>query len=370
MRVAVVQGTRPEIVKNHSIVRALRASSVPFEVFHTGQHVQSDMCDEVYVDMGYRPDRVFPAPYRLGGVVDWLQDAFAHEGFTAVVVNGDTAAALAGALAGMYAGVPVSHVEAGLRSRDPFMLEERNRIMVDAVAEHLFAYTSYEVDVLRRSPDVRGTVHLAGNTTVDLLHDVADRLVLPAHLASPGGTPYLLATLHRKELTDSPERMTAVFGALARLATPERRVVFPMHPRTSDAMARAGLSRSLLGRVEVVPPVGILAALALQRHAAAVLTDSGCIQEEAYLLGTPCVTVRENTERHLTVLHGANVLTGFDPDVVVRSALAAAAGPRGGWPAIYGTPGVGQRVVDVVVGGRRLVPSGAGRASAAAAASS
>lgn len=368
MRVAVVQGTRPEIAKNRSIVQALRVSGVPFEVFHTGQHVQVDMSDEVYADMGYRPDRIFPGPYRLGGVIDWLHAALKETRFSAVIVNGDTAAALAGALAGMYAGVPVSHVEAGLRSRDPFMLEERNRIMVDAVAEHLFAYTSYEVDVLRSSPDVRGTIHLAGNTTVDLLHELGDRLVLPNHLAPQGREPYLLATLHRKELTDSSERMRAVFGALARLANAGLRVLFPMHPRTTDAMARAGLSRSLLGRVEVVPPVGVLAALALQRHAAAVLTDSGCIQEEAYLLGTPCVTVRENTERHLTLLHGANVLTGFDPDAVVDSALAAVSGPRAGWPDIYGAPGVGQRVVDIVIGGRPL-PSTSGRQSAATASS-
>lgn len=343
MRIAVVQGTRPEIAKNYSVVRALRASGVPFEVFHTSQHSHVSMCDHVYSDMGYQPDRVFPAPHRMGAVVDWLAEAFERDEFTAVIVNGDTTAALVGALAGMYTDVTVAHVEAGLRSRDPYMREERNRIMVDSIAQLLFAYTQFEVEVLRRSEDVRGEVRLLGNTTVDLLHDFGHRLVPPAD------PPYLYVTLHRKELTDSRRRMVDVFGALARLAEGGQRVIFPMHPRTTHAMARHDVPRGTLGRVAVVPPLGIFTSLALQKHAAAVLTDSGCIQEEAYLLGTRCVTIRENTERHLTVEHGANTLTGFDADTIVTVARAAAETPGHGWPPIYGRPGAGERIVDAVV---------------------
>ncbi|MBZ5736896.1 UDP-N-acetyl glucosamine 2-epimerase [Nocardioides mangrovi] len=343
MRLAVVQGTRPEIAKNYSIVQALEGTGTPYEVFHTGQHSRQDMCDEVYRDMGYEPSRVFPGSYRLGRVIDWLQDCFRRDGITAVIVNGDTAAALVGAIAALYIDLPVAHVEAGLRSGDPLMLEERNRMMVDEIAHHLFAYTSYEVDVLARNENIRGTVHLAGNTTVDLLHDFAHRIGPPDDTS-----PYVFVTLHRKEFTDVPDRMTQVFGALASLAEGPRRVVFAMHPRTADAMSQHGIARDVLGDVEVRPPVGVFESLSLQRYADVVLTDSGCVQEEAYLLATPCVTIRENTERHLTVSNGANVLTGFSPDLIVGAAQAAAQTGRGSWPPIYGTPGTGARIVDVM----------------------
>src|SRR5436190_5586421 len=270
---------------------------------HTSQHTRSDMGDEVYRDMAYEPSRLLPHPYRLGTCIDWLQDTFRHDRISYVVVNRDTAAALAGAIAAMYAGIPVAHVEAGLRSGGELMLEERNRIMVDAISHRLFAYTQYEVDVLSRTEGIRGSIHLEGTTTVDALHDFHDRLIPPAD-----ATPYVFVTMHRKEFTDSPTRMMMVFDVLRQLTMRRCRVVFPMHPRTADAVSRYGLPKDLLAGVEVIDPVTVFESLSLQRHARAVLTDSGCVQEEAYLLDTPCVTIRENTERHLTVIHGANVL--------------------------------------------------------------
>ncbi len=345
MRIAVVQGTRPEVIKNYAIVRALEAAGVPFEVLHTNQHSAREMCGEIYRDMGYEPHRRMNAKYTLGRAINWLQSVFGRDGITHVIVNGDTAASLAGAIAAMYLDIEVIHVEAGLRSRDPYMIEERNRIMVDATASLLFAYTDYEGGLLRTTPDIRGRVVVEGNTTVDVLSDFASHIEIPPRPPRS----YVFVTMHRKEFTDSAERMRTVFAEFASVADTKVSVVFPMHPRTADAMRKHQIGADILGAVEVTPPISALESLAYQKHAAAVLTDSGCIQEEAYMLGVPCVTIRESTERHLTVRHGANEVTGFD-SLRIREAVERAmhlTDPR--WPVIYGDPGVGIRIVQHIL---------------------
>ncbi|MCU0972679.1 MAG: UDP-N-acetylglucosamine 2-epimerase (non-hydrolyzing) [Burkholderiales bacterium] len=341
MRIAIVQGTRPEIIKNFPLVRALSAAHVPFEVLHTNQHSTAAMSGDVYDEMGYAPDRCLAEPYRLGSAINWLQSVLVHDHIDHVIVNGDTAASLAGAVSAIYLGIAVTHIEAGLRSGDRIMLEERNRITVDSLSTLLFAYTDYERSALSRSPDVRGTVFVEGNTSVDVLDALSSRI----DHAAVCEAPYLFVTMHRKEFTDSPGRMASVFEELARIAASTCPVVFPVHPRTADAMRRHGISRRTLGPVRVLDPVGAIESLALQKSASAVLTDSGCVQEEAYLLNVPCITIRDNTERHLTVLNGANVVTGFIPQRIRDAVNRALAEPTGPWPEIYGAPGVGNRIV-------------------------
>jgi UDP-N-acetylglucosamine 2-epimerase (non-hydrolysing) len=224
------------------------------------------------------------------------------------------------------------------------MPEERNRIMVDAIARLLFAYTELERQELLQASTIRGRVLLEGNTTVDLLHDFAKQI----ETTGPRER-YAFVTLHRKELTDSKDRMLRVFRTLATVAARHADVVFPMHPRTRDAIRRHGISWRTLGSVQVTEPVSTFEALRLQKGAAVVLTDSGCIQEEAYLLNVPCVTIRENTERHLTVAHGANVVTGFDPPSILEATERTLGAPRRALPNIYGAPGAGSRIVDRVM---------------------
>jgi UDP-N-acetylglucosamine 2-epimerase (non-hydrolysing) len=344
VRIAIVQGTRPEIIKNYSVVKALQDAALPFEVLHTNQHSAARMSSEVYAELGYRPKRTLRVPYRLGVAIDWLQQTFVEDEVTHVIVNGDTAASIAGALAAMYLDIGVTHIEAGLRSGDPHMPEERNRIMVDAIASLLFAYTDVERAELLRTPTIRGRVLLEGNTTVDLLHDFAGRLAQPVQ-----GGRYVFVTLHRKELTDSRQRLLSVFHALRRIAAQHCSVVFPMHPRTHDAVKKHAIPLRSLGNVHVLEPVSTFQSLGLQKHAAAVLTDSGCVQEEAYLLDVPCVTIRDNTERHLTVAHGANVVTGFEPARILEETERALALARKAWPNIYGTAGAGKRIVGRIM---------------------
>lgn len=345
MRIAVVQGTRPEIIKNYSVVKALQLRAVPFLVLHTNQHIEQAMSAAMYEDMGYRPDLQLPGPYRLGSVINWLQDTFQRQQITHVILNGDTAAALAGAIAALYSGISVTHIEAGLRSGDRFMLEERNRIMVDSIADLLMAYTEYEADLLRANQALKGQVYVEGNTTSDVLHDFSTRLSRPQIPTDR----YLFATMHRQEFTESPARMHQVFSTFAQLAASVCPLILSLHPRTQDAMRRHGIPIDILGAVQATEPLSLFDSLSLQKHAAAVLTDSGCIQEEAYMLGVPCVTIRENTERHLTVHHGANTVCGFQTDDILAAVQGALAGQTRHWPSIYGAPGAGERIVNRIL---------------------
>jgi UDP-N-acetylglucosamine 2-epimerase len=343
MKIAIIQGTRPEIIKNYSIVKALTELKVPFLVVHTNQHHLPTMRDDVYRDMAYEPDKVLPGDYRIGVAIDWIQSVLSDADITHVIVNGDTAASLAGAIAAMYLDIPVSHVEAGLRARDVHMIEERNRIMVDSIAQLLFAYTSYEEGVLAACADVRGRIYVEGNTTVDLIRDFAPRLQ-----QKKTKSKFAYATLHRKELTDSPDRLLIAIRALRGIAREICPVLFAVHPRTRDAIERFGF-RAELADIRCTQPHTIFESLSLQASATFLVTDSGCMQEESYILGTPCVTLRENTERHLTLVCGANRVTGFDHSAILASCEQALIQDASKWPEIYGAYGAGQRIVSRIL---------------------
>lgn len=341
MNVAICLGTRPEILKNYPIVQALRRRGIAHTVLFTGQHKDPLMHEPFFDAMGYRPDHTL-AEYAFGRAVDWARDKIVEKSIDTVLVNGDTAAALVGAIAGMYSDRRVVHVEAGLRSFDPEMYEERNRIMVDAVAHDLLCYTDREARYLAQQRELRGRVAVVGNPTIDVVHDFAEEIDARRIVRR-----FAFVTLHRKELTDRPERMAAVAAALAKLAH-EIDVVFPVHPRTRDAMSRIGIDERSFGRVELTAPIGPFESLAHIKHAAVVVTDSGCVQEECAILETPCVTVRENTERRITLELGINRLSGFETDTIVAAVREQMAFP-GPFPTIYGHPGVGERIVDLLL---------------------
>jgi len=342
LRLGVVMGTRPEVIKNYSIIKALRRAGIEFHVLHTGQHSRHDMNRAFFDELGYQPDFQLEGDHEIGRAIDWLQERIRALGLNLILVNGDTAAALAGAIAAVYSDVGLAHVEAGLRSFDTEMYEERNRIMVDAAAHYLFTYTAWEKERLEGMDDLRGRIFNVGNTTVDLIADFDERL------AGTGRPDYAFVTLHRKEFTDHPRIMLEVFGALAEVAERIPEVLFPMHPRTRDAMLRHGIPTGVLGKVEVLEPVGCLEALTLEKHAKVILTDSGCIQEEACIFSVPCITIRENTERQGTVAIDANILTGFDRGAILDAVTKQLAAGDTAYPPIYGSPGVGERIVNIL----------------------
>jgi UDP-N-acetylglucosamine 2-epimerase len=229
-----------------------------------------------------------------------------------VMVYGDTNSTLAGALVAAKLGIPVAHVEAGLRSFDRTMPEEINRVVADHVSEVLLAPTTTAVKNLANEGISRG-VHHSGDVMCDAIR------MVEARLPPPKATPrsYLVATIHRAANTDDPGRLSAIVEALGRLPLP---VVFPVHPRTRERLGDVG------GRIQMVPPVGYLEMLGLQRHARCVVTDSGGMQKEACLLGTPCVTLRETTEWPETIDTGWNQLAS--PAELLGAVERARAGHR------------------------------------------
>ena len=342
MKIAIVLGTRPEIMKNYAIVHAMRALDMPHLVLHTNQHHDAQMHDTHFALARYQPDVVCPPPYRLGQAIDWVSRLLRQHRITTVLVHGDSAAALIGATAALYTDTPLVHVEAGLRAFDRAMIEERNRIMVDAVAHYLFTNTAYHAAYLRRNTELRGRIVNAGNTTVDLLADFGTQL------DDPQIGRYAYLTLHRKEFTDNAACMAATFRALNELASLFDHVIFPMHPRTRDCMCRYAIPAALLSNITVIEPVSFVQSLAYEKHASLIITDSGCMQEEAYLFGVPCVTLRENTERTETVAVGANIVSGFAPDAIRVAVEQQAAKGRLVFPPVYGSVGVGHRIAAML----------------------
>jgi UDP-N-acetylglucosamine 2-epimerase (non-hydrolysing) len=317
-RVAVVLGTRPEIVKLTPLLALLGADA---SLIHTGQHYDATMSG-LFLDSGGRPvDRQL----EVGALARGAQVAAALQGLevhfhaqrpTAVVVQGDTNSALAGALAANACELPLVHVEAGLRSYDRSMPEEHNRVAIDHLADLLCAPTDSAVANLAREAITRG-VELTGNTVVEALlarlpEEAARRSTLVAHGVE--ADRFVLATIHRPENTDDPDRLEAVLRALGKLPLP---VLLPAHPRTRLAVERHGLA-DLLDDVVLLDPLGHEEFLSLAAHCALLVSDSGGLQEECTVLKRPIIVVRNSTERPESMPAFATLA---QPDEVLPAAL-------------------------------------------------
>lgn len=356
MKLAIVIGTRPEIIKMAPIVRACEAREVPFVLVHTGQHYSREL-DGVFFE-----ELDLPAPeanlsvgsgtqaYQVGAIVLGFERVLADTKPDIVLVQGDTNSVVAAALGARACGVRVGHVEAGLRSYDRTMPEELNRILADHISDVLFAPTANAGTILRAEGIAAERVHVTGNTVVDevlLQRTRADREDL---LEEFGVTDrgYALATVHRAENTDSVERLGGIVAGLrdtaAMLGVP---VLAALHPRTVLRLRDLGLE--VTGGVRVLPPLGYLDFLGLESHAALVLTDSGGLQEEACVLQVPCVTLRDNTERPESIEAGANMLAGATPENIVECARIMFARARG-WPNPFGDGHSGERIVELLTG--------------------
>jgi len=282
-----------------------------------------------------------PHGEQTGRMLAALEPVIVSEGPDRVLVYGDTNSTLAGALAAAKLGVPIVHVEAGLRSFNRSMPEEINRVMTDHVATLLCCPGDGAARHLAAEGITRG-VHVTGDVMRDLLERVRpslDARILTELGLVPGR--YALLTLHRAHNTDHGERLAGILGALAAAGEP---VVFPVHPRTRQALASLGPAPG--GSLHAIEPIGYRDMLALQQHARVVLTDSGGVQKEAYWLGVPCITLRDETEWTETVEAGWNRLAGSDP-VAIRAALAALATPSA-HPELYGDGHSADRIASLV----------------------
>jgi UDP-GlcNAc3NAcA epimerase len=317
MKVLSVVGNRPQFIKSAPLSLALREAGVNEIVLHTGQHYDPELSQVFFDELGlaepaYRLDlhSADPATMRPG-----ILDALERERPDWMLVYGDTNTTLAGALVAAEDAVPVAHVEAGLRSGDLSMPEERNRIEVDRIAQLLFAPDERSRRTLE-GEGATGRIEVVGDVmrdALDLFAPVARERsrVLERMGVEPGG--YLVCTVHR-EANVRPERLRRIVEGLNRLDEP---VVFPAHPRTASVVS------GLAPHVQVVPPIGYLDLAALASQARVIVTDSGGLQKEAYWYGVPCVTLRPSTEWVDTVAVGANVLVDDDPAAIERAVSEA-----------------------------------------------
>ncbi|MFB7942452.1 non-hydrolyzing UDP-N-acetylglucosamine 2-epimerase [Streptomyces sp. NPDC056049] len=328
--VAVVLGTRPELVKLAELVRVLGPAA---RVVHTGQHYDEELSGGFLAELGLpEPEYLTgvggrPRAVQVAAALAALDELFAAEPPLAVIVQGDTNAALAGALAANARDLPLVHVEAGLRSHDRAMPEEHNRVLIDRLADLLCAATPDNRALLLAEGLPEERIAVTGNPVVEAVRDhLPPAGVRAALLAAHGLAPdtYLLATVHRPENTDDPDALRAVLTELAGL-TSELPVVLPLHPRTRARVDAAGLT-GLLDGVTVLPPAGYGTFLALARHAAVLVSDSGGVQEETTVLGRPLVVVRRSTERPEAMADFAELVTpGPRIGAAVRRRLAEGA---------------------------------------------
>jgi UDP-N-acetylglucosamine 2-epimerase len=340
-----VLGARPNFVKAAPVIRALGALGHAQRVVHTGQHYDERMSDVFFVQLGLpKPDVNLGVgsgtqATMTAGVLTGMEREFLDSRPSLAVLYGDVNSTVGAALAGAKLGVPLAHVEAGLRSFDNTMPEEINRRLTDQICDLLFCTSPEAIGHLAREGRPDDAIHLVGNPMIDTLLGNLDKFDAAAARAAYGlgGRRYVVATLHRPANVDSPERAAELVRALHEVAA-ELDVIIPLHPRGRATLTGAGLlspvgvtPRTPRGasdreatvpdvqapRIHVVDPLGYIEFMSLVRGASAIITDSGGVQEETTLLRVPCLTLRPNTERPITITSGSNRL-------VTRDELAAA----------------------------------------------
>ena len=355
MRIVCVAGARPNYMKVKPVMDALEEGGAEVVLVHTGQHYDAAMNDVFFSDLGIRP----PDHYlqvgsgshatQTGKVMAAFEPLAGELRPDVVVVVGDVNSTLGCALVTAKSGALLAHVEAGLRSRDWSMPEEINRIVTDRVSDYLFAPSADAVSNLRAEGYRDDQVHLVGNVMVDTLLANLDRArgsgVLPRLGLEPGG--YALVTLHRPANVDDPGALAALLSALGEIAR-TCPVVLPAHPRAAVQLRSHGIPP----QVQVIPPAGYLDFVALQASARLVLTDSGGVQEETTVLGVPCLTLRDNTERPITLTEGTNQLVGRDPERIVKTALSVIESPPPRRSPALWDGRAGQRIAEVLISGR------------------
>jgi UDP-N-acetylglucosamine 2-epimerase (non-hydrolysing) len=325
-QVLCVAGARPNFMKIAPVMTALAETGIAAQLLHTGQHYDAAMSDGFFADLGIpRPDHHL----EVGSGSHAVQTAEVMKRFEpvldsvqpqAVLVVGDVNSTLACALVAAKRGVRVIHVEAGLRSYDRRMPEEINRVLTDQISDLLFITEKSALENLQREGIDATRVEFVGNVMIDTLHRHLAHAV-PSRVTLGAAVPaYAVLTLHRPSNVDDRATLGALLDVIAEINR-SLPVVLPLHPRTRGSIDKFGLSAQLDG-LRILPPLGYLDMLGLMRDARLVLTDSGGIQEETTALGVPCLTLRDNTERPITLTEGTNTLVGADP-AAIRAAFDA-----------------------------------------------
>jgi UDP-GlcNAc3NAcA epimerase len=356
-KIVTVLGARPQFIKASVVSHAMRQSNQLQEVLvHTGQHFDANMSDVFFKELGmHRPDHFLDVHggshgAMTGRMLEHVEKVLLAEKPDAVLVYGDTNSTLAGALAAAKLHIPVAHVEAGLRSFNMAMPEEINRILTDRISRWLFTPTATAAEHLKREGFAAAQIIPVG----DVMYDVALHHGARVHadgglLALLGLKPknYVLATIHRAENTDHPQRLAAIVDALTATAQ-TLPVVWPLHPRTRAVLQQTSRLDALARYVHLIDPVGYVDMVQLEKYAALIATDSGGVQKEAFFYQVPCVTLRDETEWVELVNAGWNRLAKPNSPGAVVSAIEAALGSTGQPIQPYGEGDAAQKIVNVL----------------------
>ena len=358
MKIAIVLGTRPEIVKFSPVIKLLKARQRKFFVIHTGQHYSSNMTDVFFKELDL-PNPKYnldigsgTGAEQIGKSLIKLEKIFANEKPDIVLVQGDTNSSLAGALTASKMNIKLGHIEAGLRSRDPVMPEEKNRIMIDHISQYLFAPTKESYANLVYENVEKNKIFITGNTIADVIQENLKKAKKFGSISKFDlkRKEYILITLHRQENVDSKKKLEDLCRAIELINIKlNYKLVWPIHPRTKKMLEQYKILTNK--RIKTIPPQGFFDFLSLESNAALVITDSGGVQEEACILGVPCITVRDNTERPETINVGSNTLAGSKPGIKLVRLTKTGILNKKKWKHPFGK-NVSQKIIKVIdIGG-------------------
>ncbi len=356
MKLCIVLGTRPEIIKGCSLIRACEQQKTDYFVIHTGQHY-SYMMDQVFFEELHLPKPRYNLHIgssshgeQTGMLLQEIEKVLIAEKPTLVLVIGDTNSVLAGALAATKLRIKVAHIESGLRSYDRDMAEEQNRIVVDHLSDYLFAPTQNAASILINEGIAKERVFVVGNPVVDAVHQniqLAENNVTLLKTMGLEKGKYIVATAHRPENVDNNIRLSKIILGLNKVnQTVQMPIVFSIHPRTKKRVTEFNIA--IDRGIRVIEPVGYLAFLHLLANAQLTITDSGGIQEETSILKIPCVTIRDNTERPETLTIRSNTLAGVEPEAILQGTLEMMVSKRD-WQTPYGNGRSAESILAVLI---------------------
>lgn len=365
MKIAIILGTRPEIIKMSPIIRECETRNLNYYIIHTGQHYNYEM-DQVFFDSLFGTNERYlnlPQPkYNLdvgssthanqtGKIMLGIENIFMNDEFgtDVALVQGDTNTVLAGALTASKLQIKIGHVEAGLRSFDRTMPEEINRVVTDHVSDFLFAPTENSSQNLLKEGIEDNKIFVTGNTIVDAVYQNLEISKVKSNIVDKLNLKpkeYFLVTMHRSENVDVKERLQDILNGIQAIGKKfSQPIIFPIHPRTEKMVEKYDLS---LDGITVIKPLGLFEFLQLEANAKLILTDSGGVQEEACILGVPCVTLRENTERPETIEVGANML-GFTNGKMIYDCAIDMCELDTQWINPYGDGKSSKRIINIII---------------------
>lgn len=349
LKVALILGTRPEIIKMAPIIAELQKKKISYFIIHSGQHYSYNL-DKIFFEQlslpkpHYRLNVGSASPgEQVAMIILRAEKILKRNRPDVVLVQGDTNTVLGGAIAAKKLGIPVGHVEAGLRSYDELMPEEMNRRLTDHCSDFLFAPTRKAQSILLGEGISRKKIFLTGNTIVDSVNQNVKKIKNFDVDITPG--EFFLASLHRQENVDSPKRLKNIISGLKKVKSRYNLpIVFPIHPRTKKMAEKFKID---LKGIDVIEPVSYLQFLYLQKNSRLVLTDSGGVQEESCILKVPCVTLRNNTERPETIEVGSNVLAGDNSENILRCAKKMLE-RKSTWKNPFGDGNAAKNIIDIL----------------------